>query len=247
MMCVKQPVFKLPNDLIRDPELNGSARRLAAALYAHRNALGVCHKTVKALAALTGMAEGTVKRAAKQLNERGYVSMRKTYYYSKKLRAVVRGRTEYICDLSFQHGFTFVPRDVFKLELGKSAFSILLYLYCCAGNGNKAFPSISDIQAATGAARSTVCEALRALKELPMLLIRRCVKRNRAFASSSYIFTHVLESIRSHAERAVEATEETVAEVVSASTTRLWRCVRSGLRNLAVRLLKHIPFFSVRG
>ena len=52
MRSINQPVFKLPNDLICNAQLKGSDRRLAAVLYAHHNGLGVCHKSIKELAAL---------------------------------------------------------------------------------------------------------------------------------------------------------------------------------------------------
>ena len=42
--------------------------------------------------------------------------------------------------------------------------------------------------AAVGIARSTVCEALKVLRTLPILLVRRCRAFNRAFLASSYIF-----------------------------------------------------------
>ncbi len=236
--------FKLPNDLIRDPKLNGSARRLAAVLYSHHNGLGVCHKSLKELSALSGMATGTIRQAAKALCERGYVTTRQTYYYSQELRAVVKGRTEYVCDLSFSHGFTFIPRSVLDLELGKAAFSVLLFLYCCKDDEqHRAWPSIKEMREATGAACSTVCEALRELKKLPMLLVRCCRKVNRAFTRSSYIFTRVLAAAKARVQQAAEVVEESVA----APPARAWGRVRTALRKLAVRALEHIPFSLIRG
>ena len=63
-----------------------------------------------------------------------------------------------------------------------------------AGNQRRAFPSISRLQEMTGCARSTVCKALQALRQLPELLIRHCQKRNRAFSSNSYYFCTVLQA-----------------------------------------------------
>ena len=52
---MRQLTFKMPNELIGDTQLSYSARRVAAALYAHKNALGCTHKSYEQLAQLTGL------------------------------------------------------------------------------------------------------------------------------------------------------------------------------------------------
>ena len=85
----REAAFRLPNELICDAELSGSARRLAAVLYAHRGKTGGCRKSIRELSALCDMAEGTVKTALRRLIERGYLTRVKKYRYDARRACVV--------------------------------------------------------------------------------------------------------------------------------------------------------------
>lgn len=186
--------FKLPNALIQDDRLTLSARVLAAALFSHRSGAGFCKKSIAELSAISGLSAATVRRAAEELQTAGYISAARTYRWSKKHRRVIYGKKCYCCSLRFPGGYTLVPREILPQirELSASAFCVLLYLCRAAGNTRRAYPSISRISTAVGIARSTVCRALRQLKEISQLLVQLCRKANGAFAASSYHLVSVL-------------------------------------------------------
>lgn len=186
--------FKLPNRLIRDPRLSPTARKVGAVLYAHRNALGFCTKSLDALASLSGLCAATVRKAVEELSAAGYISAARTYRYLPRKGRTVYGRMAYQVDLRFQGGYTLIPRDVLahQEKLTPSAFLVCLCLLAAAGNRRRAFPSISRIAALAGVARSTVCRALLQIKSLSWLLVRLCRKRTGAFTANSYHFATVL-------------------------------------------------------
>lgn len=186
---MRQSMVKLPNRLILDNGLSLSARRVAAVLYSRRNALGLCHKSLNQLSGLAGLSVATVRKALAELDEGGYITRQQTYRFHTGKNMPVYGKSAYQCSLDFSGGFTMVPRTLLTLSMSDSSFAICLFLYFSAGNRNRAFPSISRIAASVGIARSTVCRALKQLKQLPILLVQLCKKTNRAFTSSSYIFT----------------------------------------------------------
>ncbi len=232
---MRQLTFKMPSELICDTRLSYSARRVAAALYAHKNALGCTHKSYEQLAQLTSLSPATVRKGVSELAERGYITRRRTYRYSAAKGCVVYGKSEYHCDMSFRHGFTLIPREIFRFgkgELSDSAFSILLYIYRCAGSSKRAFPSIRRISALTGAARSTVCLALRVLKALPLLLVQLCRRANGAFCASSYRLVRVLQrNAKVQVKAAVtSAVRPFAAHIKSRMTVLMGTIVRLGER-----------------
>lgn len=191
---MKRNTFKLPNRLVCDPRLSPSARVVGAVLYAHRNALGLCTKSLDALAALSGCCAATVRKATEELSDAGYITAARTYRYLPRKHRVVYGRKAYQVSLRFQGGYTLIPRELLarKDELTPAAFLVCLCLAVAAGNRRRAYPSISVIGRMVGIARSTVCRALSQIKLLPGILVLLCQKRNGSFAASSYHFTTVL-------------------------------------------------------
>lgn len=241
---MRQLTFKMPNELIGDTALPYSARRVAAVLYAHKNALGSCHKTYAELAQLSGLSPATVRKAVIALSERGYIAKRKTYRYAADKRAVIYGKTEYHCSMSFKRGYTLIPREIFKLELSDSAFSVLLYIFRCMPRSGKdafrAHPSIQQIERITGAARSTVCLALRALKQIPMILAQLCRKVNGAFGKSSYYLVKLLDT-------AVELVDSTLQVFsIRSYTRRVLQRLGAAFKRLG-RWTERVRFFEGRG
>ena len=187
--------FKLPNKLFRDLDLSRTARLVGSVLYAYRNAFGVCRKSGSELAKLARISPDVISSAMQELQRTGYITVSGSSYYSESKQHVVQGKHVYTCNLNvLQEGYTFLPREVFRPRLTISQRLVYISLYVAAGNQRRAFPSISRLQEMTGCARSTVCKALQALRQLPELLIRRCQKRNRAFSSNSYHFCTVLQA-----------------------------------------------------
>lgn len=194
---MKYSAFKYPQRIFCDTELSKTAKVIAGVLYAYRNAFGVCRKSQKELAALAGIAsENTVCSALRELAAAGYITVATSSYYSKERRAVIRGKNSYHCDLDIlKDGYTVLPREIFSRSMTICERLTYISIHVAAGNQNRAFPSIQRLQKMTGCARSTICKALQILKSLPALLVRRCVKRNGAFAANSYIMSTILVRI----------------------------------------------------
>lgn len=239
----RRNTFKLPNRLIRDDRLSPAARKLAAVLYAHRNALGFCTKSAAALSALSGLCPATVRRAVEELSGAGYLSAGRTYRYLARKGRVVFGRMAYQVRLSFEGGYTLIPRDLLaqRAELTPAAFLVCLCLLMSAGNRRRAFPSISRLSRLAGIARSTVCRALAQIRSVSWLLVQLCRKRTGAFAANSYCFTTVLAPNQTAVLEPNPSSAQGAAEARS-------RKPRGGLRTLILKLREGLrKVFSPRG
>lgn len=188
MSKIRQPTFKVPNDLIQNGSLSFNARRMGAVLYSRRNALGTCRRSLASLAWSAQCSIATARKALDELENAGYIRKERTYRYHDRFGRLVYDKTAYHCDLTFRRGFTLIPRSIFAKELSASAFCVYLYLHQQAGNGSRAFPSLSRICDVLWMSISTVCRAVQSLGELGMVLIQHCLKTNHAFSNNSYFF-----------------------------------------------------------
>lgn len=193
---MKRNTFKLPNQLVLNVNLDFTTRKVGAVLYGRRNAFGFCTKSLESLATLSHCSVSTVRKAVKQLSDAGYVHFSRSYRYLPRKGRMVYGPMAYQVDLSFDGGYTLIPRDIFEeainSELTASSVVIMLSMLVAAGNQRRAWPSISRIERMVGAVRSTVCRALRQIKSMLGILVLLCRKRNGSYAASSYHFTTVL-------------------------------------------------------
>ena len=233
---------KLPNKLFWDERLSRSAKLVGGVLYAYRNAFGVCRKSGVELAALARISPDIIGKAVQELQAAGYITVSSSSYYSESKQRMVRGKNVYTCDLHvFREGYTYLPRKVFQSELTISQRLVYISLYVAAGNQRRAFPSISRLREMTGCARSTICKALQALRQLPELLILRCQKQNRAFSSNSYHFCTVLQvtvraqKISSPYQFQRPAPASTPARRILSAALRAWPC-RIALRAAKVQV-----------
>lgn len=184
---MRNSYFKAPNALIGDSTLSYTTRKVGMVFYAFSNALGGCRKSYKRIAALAGCSESKVFAAVRELSAAGYLSFSATKYYSEQVRRTVYGQNRYTVDLALlKQGYTIFNRAIFAQDLTDSAFILMCTVIVCAGNESRAWPSISELQRKTGAARSTVCAGLRLLKALKSLLVQLCMKKNRAHSKNSY-------------------------------------------------------------
>ena len=189
--------FKMPNDLICNQALSLTTRKVAAVLYAYCDMYGVCSKSIRELAGIAGVAPGTVRKATKELSETGYISIKKNYHYDTRKSRLVRDRSSYTCNRRFQDGYSLIPYSLLRhTDLTAGTFVVCLFLHQAAGATGRAYPSISKIMALVGVANSTVCCALRALKNLPGFFVQLCKKINGAFSSSSYFITTAITAMQ---------------------------------------------------
>lgn len=178
--------FKLPNSLITDADISYTTRKMGAVLYAHRNRLGACRKSLAQLASLAHCSVSTAREALKELKEKGYVQIERRYRYDQTLGRKVYDRYIYHCDLSRLDRFTRIPRVIFQHELNSSCFSVALYLFYRAGNRRRAFPSLRRIASDLWMGIATVCRAVRVLADSGLFYTERCRKVNCAFSCNSY-------------------------------------------------------------
>lgn len=134
----KRQTFQMPNRLILDVSLSYSAKRVGAVLFAHRNALGSCRKSLLELSALSGSIVSTVRSAIDELMGGGYIARKVGYRYSAAHGRVVYDKFTYFCNLDFGGGYTLAPRTLFGCKLHSTAFLLYLYLCYCAGQAHGA-------------------------------------------------------------------------------------------------------------
>lgn len=186
--------IKIPNRLICDAGLSLSARKVGVILYAHCNAFGFCHRSLRSLAALSGVSTATVRNAAEELAETGWLTVSRTYVWNKKLGRRVYGQKEYQLTPVPRRGWTRIPRDYINRNTNHAPapFVIGLYLYVAGSRDRRAFPSISKIAGAVGVARSTVCRALHQIKQMGDFLVQLCRTAKNVFAANSYYLCTIL-------------------------------------------------------
>ncbi len=184
---MKRSYFRCPNRLIRDARLSFTTRRVGCILFAYSNALGTCRKSYQDIARLAAVSVPTVVEAVRTLAQYGYLSFETTRRYYSALQGVGYGKTIYSLNPAvLREGYTLMDRRSFRYDLPASAFVLYAVVLMFLGVRKRAWPSISQLQKAAGAARSTVCAGLKLLKRLPTLFVQLCMKRNGAFAASSY-------------------------------------------------------------
>lgn len=184
---MKKSYFKLPNCVVTDKTLSYSARHIAAVLYSRRNTKGECSKSLEQLCKISSYSLTTVVKAIRELVDRGYLTVQKSYRYRETLGRVGCGRNTYCMNPEKLKGnYTLVDRQSLQNGLKESAMTVYLYLLTTAGKRNRAWPSIRMMADAVGMAQSTICEALKRFKAMSGIIVENCIKRNGVFASNSY-------------------------------------------------------------
>lgn len=201
--------IKVPNHLITDDSLSYSARKLGAVLYSRRNHFGTVKMSLKVMAGLSGLSISTVRKSLSELEASKHLTKCRQYKYDKQKGRFVYSINSYSLDLSFEGGFTFIPRANIRkaATTGASEFTVCLYLFFQTGNSNRAFPSLSKISDDLKMARSTVCRVMKALRTIGIFLIQRCLKANKAFSQNSYFFIHNSELQPVYVTQASQAAE----------------------------------------
>ena len=181
----------LTNALIQDKALQYSSKMVAYALAVARRKDGTTRQTISQLCAMTGLCRATVQQGLRELEEAGYLTRQRTYRFSLALARPVRDTTCYKLLRAPGQPFTMLPLDLLGYALTPAAFGVLLYLYRCAGQEGRAFPSRRRIGRFLDMAKSTVGAALAALKDLGLFIRCRCLRRRGDFSMNSYHMTNM--------------------------------------------------------
>lgn len=201
-MKKKQLTFKMPNTLIDDGRLDYSARKVGAVLYSRRNAFGGCCKSLKILGMLSNLCVTTVHKAVQELSDAGYITITPRHRFDKKRKKWLKSANLYTCNLTFEGGYTLMPRSVFNhIDMTDSSFTVLMHIYQQAGNASRAYPSISKICKGLAMAMSTVCLGIVAIRKLSCILVQHCILENRKFTCNNYLLvTEIKKSVQSSIE-----------------------------------------------
>lgn len=189
-MTYLHPVAAVPNNLITDPSLSYTTKRVAFVLLllAGRKDRYVT-VSFAVLSQLCKCSTTTVQKSIRELCAYGYLHKSNRYHFDTKHSQLIYASNLYLW-LRREGGYTLISRDILTYDLTPSAFVTLLYLYCCAGRKGRAFPSLRRIaKRGLGMAKATVCRAIKVLRKLQAVVRNKCVTRRRCHASSSYYLT----------------------------------------------------------
>lgn len=196
------------NRLIEDCTLQHSTKRIAFAMLARtRRRNGVIRVSLQELAADSGCSVSTVQRAIQELISHDYITREHNYRYSLTLGRPVLTKNTY--RINCQGSYTLIPCSILKAAVSHSCFSVMLYLYRCAGRTGRAYPSIRTMANelnGCGASKASVCRALAALKELGFFIKLLCQKIRGDLSCNSYYLTDMVRK-NGHPEPVVEATD----------------------------------------
>lgn len=167
-----------------------AAKRLEVALLAvapqrkgkNGEAVRYTQKTYAELKKISGIrSDATLHRAISALEDTGVIRILKCYHVSEKDGKSFRDANLYVIDEARieedkeKNNYTLVPRELLSMKLTNAQFSVALAVYMYAGSSGCAWCSISLITKLLGIARSTVCAALRVLRQKNMFV--RYLKR----------------------------------------------------------------------
>ena len=205
-MCYLHPVAFIPNELITDPKLHFTTKRVAAILLHIAGRVGRAVKiSFSELAQMANCSTTTAQKAVQELVAEEYIEKRKCYRFCPKKGHLIFDSNRYLW-LRRRHGYTMVRRELLKLAVSPAAYCVLLYLYRCAGTSGRAFPSlnriagrlINQVSVGMGMAKSTVCAALAALRSCQAIIRHRCRTRKNFYAANSYYLPDMVRSDGQH-------------------------------------------------
>ena len=181
------PSFRLPEQIITDRSLSISARELAITIFSHVDPNGRLCMSQRRLASLSGLCRDTVRRAAQELVDAGYISIvhRRAHWDRDSSRYVKRSNL-YFCTIPNKCyvlvSYRLLRRSRVRSVRGASLL-VLVYLRSMMGRHGRCWPSVSKIAQDTGLALSTVHIAINLLESLSLIVRQHCIKRNGAYSS----------------------------------------------------------------
>ena len=196
------PVAFIPNELIADPTLHFSSKRIAVVLLHISGRKGrSISVTFRELAALAGCSTATAQQSIKELVAGGYMLKEKTYRYNEEQGRMIQGANRYAW-VRRRDGYTMIRKEILDYDLTPAAFCSLLYLYRCAGVSGRAFPSLRRTAGCLkqaghqgmAMAKSTVCKALAVLRQQQAMVRHLCRTLHRCLAANSYYLTDMVIS-----------------------------------------------------
>lgn len=188
------------NRLIKDKELDGIDKKLMVGMqFIARNGI-VREWSMRKLAKLCRYNKDTILTHIQKLEQRGYLSVVKKYRYSLTLGRVIVAENEYKLNMDCgEDSYTLIPRSILRKKVSPSCFSVMLFLYLCAGRDGRAYPSVQYIAGTRkdgiggcGVSERSVCRALKDLERIRFFIRVRCKTRNGDYSCNSYLLTEMI-------------------------------------------------------
>lgn len=178
---------RFPNWVDEDHRMYDSTKKLLFAMVcaAQSGSLRV-RKSQEELASLSGLSRNTVRRALRELEQRGIVHSTRRYCYSRRLGRVVRAKSSYRLLGITLGGYTLLPRKLLEPETTPAEFVVALHLYRLSGRQGRCYPSLRHIARQIDHGKATVCRAVRRLQLRQIVSRLHCTKRCGAFSCNSY-------------------------------------------------------------
>ena len=194
-------VFKFPNALIRNEHnLHPSTIAVALVIYGKMNKHRLFTNSQKNIAKMAKCCDTTVRQAMKELESCGFLSTIPNYHYDTKMGRKIYDQTTYMVKNAVLEDYTFVPYLWLRYTISPSTMQVLLICRSYMRVGSyRVYPSRSKLQAISRLAKSTVGTAIRIIKELGILVIQQCRKKDGGFTSNSYYMVHEIEQKQAEA------------------------------------------------
>lgn len=186
----KQDYFAMPNDIITDPVMYPSTKRVLSAMLAYCSRHSTIRKSLEELALLSGCSAATVQKALAELETRGIIRRIRCFRYSRYLSRPVYAKNAYQIKRSkLQGSYTLVPRELLTAKISHATFVVALYIYKAAGRTGRSWPSLRTAAKRTDLSKATICRALEALRKAQIIVRYFCIMANRAHSCNSYFPT----------------------------------------------------------
>lgn len=186
--------LKLPNNLF-EFKLSPSAFYLYARLALIFKSDSSFKIKLDCIASWCKMSKSTVCRAIRELSDVGLI--KKSCTYTIKDHIAYQGQNEYKLT-SLGGSFTMIEASVLHniSRIDKTTFVIYCYIKKCSNSNNMAFPSISNIQNATGFSKQTVISKIKKIETSLLIAKTNYIVLSGCFGNNNYhIITYKLRRI----------------------------------------------------
>ena len=190
----------ISNRLIDDTVMHYTSKIVFCTLAFMQRRDGRAKMTVAQIVSMSGLSEGTVLQALKELEENGFLTKKRNWRWSEKMNSLVYAANTYKVSQNFSTGYTLISSSVMDVETTPAGFSVLLYLYRCAGRSGRAYPSIRYIagfwKEKTGRgleiSKSTIQRVLKQLEKCQAFVKNQCEARSGVLSCNSYYLTEMV-------------------------------------------------------
>lgn len=190
----------IPNQLIDNTVMHYTSKVLYCALAFMQRRNGRVKVTISQMVSLSGLCEKTVLQAIQELESCGFLRRKRNWRWSALTNAIVYASNTYKLSYDFSSGYTLISSAVMDIKTTPAGFSVLLFLYRCAGRTGRAFPSIRYISGAwkeksgkgLEMSKSTVQRVLNQLERMQAFVKKLCEKRVGSLSCNSYYLTDMV-------------------------------------------------------